>query len=80
MYGLLGLRQTVPQLAIRTEVGVPHDLLDKVAAVRGLAFPELSNAAVKSGLGPLGREYLLAAGGTGYLRLDVAPGPLFPGN
>ena len=41
------------------------------AAQHGLAFPELSNAAVKAGLGPLGREYLLAAGGTGYFRLDV---------
>ncbi len=41
------------------------------AAQHGLAFPELSNAAVKVGLGPLGREYLLSAGGTGYFRLDV---------
>jgi DNA-binding transcriptional LysR family regulator len=123
---LLWLRKTAPQLAIRTEVGFPQDLLDKVAAgvldvaivyapqqrpglrvellieeklvmvttarrprmprpadyvyvdwgpefaaQHGLAFPELSNAAVKAGLGPLGREYLLAAGGTGYFRLDV---------
>lgn len=41
------------------------------AVQHGLAFPELSNAAVKIGLGPLGREYLLKAGGTGYFRLDV---------
>ncbi len=41
------------------------------AMQHGLAFPDLSNAAVKVGLGPLGREYLLKAGGTGYFRLDV---------
>ncbi|MDM0072451.1 LysR family transcriptional regulator [Variovorax sp. J31P207] len=37
----------------------------------GMAFPELSNPGVTAGLGPLGREYLLAAGGAGYFRLDV---------
>jgi len=123
---LLWMRTAAPHLAIRTEVGFPHDLLDKVAsgvldiaiayapqqrpglrvellieeklvmvttaqrprvpkpadyvyvdwgpefaAQHGLAFPELSNAAVMAGLGPLGREYLLAAGGTGYFRHDV---------
>jgi DNA-binding transcriptional LysR family regulator len=123
---LLWMRSAAPQLAIRTEVGFPHDLLDKVAAgvldiaiayapqqrpglrvellieeklvmvtteehprvprpadyvyvdwgpefaaQHGLAYPELSNAAVSAGLGPLGREYLLAAGGTGYFRHDV---------
>ncbi|MET3442991.1 DNA-binding transcriptional LysR family regulator [Variovorax paradoxus] len=123
---LLWMRTAAPHLAIRTEVGFPHDLLDKVAsgvldiaiayapqqrpglrvellieeklvmvttaqrprvpkpadyvyvdwgpefaAQHGLAFPELSNAAVMAGLGPLGREYLLAAGGTGYFRRDV---------
>ena len=123
---LLWMRTAAPQLAIRTEVGFPHDLLGKVAAgvldiaiayapqqrpglrvellieeklvmvttaqhprvprpadyvyvdwgpefaaQHGLAFPELSNAAVSAGLGPLGREFLLAAGGTGYFRHDV---------
>jgi len=84
------LRKTAPQLAVRTEVGFPQDLLDKVAAgvldvaivyapQHGLAFPELSNAAVQAGLGPLGREYLLAAGGTGYFQLDVVRGHLASG-
>jgi DNA-binding transcriptional LysR family regulator len=41
------------------------------ATQHGLAFPELSNAGVRAGLGPLGRQYLLAAGGSGYFRLDV---------
>jgi DNA-binding transcriptional LysR family regulator len=50
------------------------------AAQHGLAFPELSNAAVKAGLGPLGREYLLAAGGTGYFRLDVVRAHLESGH
>jgi DNA-binding transcriptional LysR family regulator len=35
------------------------------------AFPELANAAVSAGLGPLGREYLLQAGGSGYFRQGV---------
>lgn len=123
---LLWMRAAAPHLAIRTEVGFPQDLLDKVAGgvldlaivyapqqrpglriellieeklvmvttskrghaprpadyvyvdwgpefaeQHGLAFPELSNAGVMAGLGPLGREYLLAAGGTGYFRLDM---------
>ena len=41
------------------------------AAQHSLAFPELSSAGVSTTLGPLGREYLLAAGGAGYFRLDV---------
>lgn len=41
------------------------------AAQHNLAFPALSNAAVFAGLGPLGREYLLQAGGAGYFRLNV---------
>jgi hypothetical protein len=39
--------------------------------VLGLPSLELSNAGVSASLGPLGREYLLAAGGAGYSRLDV---------
>jgi DNA-binding transcriptional LysR family regulator len=41
------------------------------AAQHDLAFPELGNAGVIAGLGPLGREYVLAAGGSGYFRLAV---------
>jgi hypothetical protein len=41
------------------------------AAQHQLAFPELSNAGTFAGLGPLGREYLLEAGGSGYFRLNV---------
>jgi DNA-binding transcriptional LysR family regulator len=41
------------------------------AAQHNLAFPQLSNAATFVGLGPLGREYLLGAGGSGYFRLSV---------
>ena len=37
----------------------------------GLAFPALSNAPVRAGLGPMGLEYILAAGGTGYFRQEV---------
>lgn len=123
---MLEMKAKSPRLGIRTEVGVPSELLDKVAAglldiaivyapqqrpglriellieeklvmvttakrpkaptpldyvyvdwgpefakQHGLAFPELSHPAVMAGLGPLGRQYLLAAGGTGYFRLDV---------
>ena len=131
---MLWMRAAAPELAIRTTVGFPQDLLDKVAvgvldlaivyapqqrpglriellieeklvmvstsrrgaeplaadyvyvdwgsefaAQHGLAFPELSNASVVAGLGPLGREYLLAAGGTGYFRLDVVRSHLASG-
>jgi DNA-binding transcriptional LysR family regulator len=41
------------------------------ATQHNLAFPELSNAPVLVGLGPLGREYLLEAGGSGYFRLNI---------
>lgn len=41
------------------------------AARHNLAFPELSNAATFVGLGPLGLQYILDAGGSGYFRLNV---------
>jgi DNA-binding transcriptional LysR family regulator len=123
---LLWMRTEAPQLALRTEVGFPADLIDRVAsgmldlavvyapqqrpglriellieeklvlvtthkrgrkpnpddyvyvdwgpefaAQHSLGFPELGNPAVMAGLGPLGREYVLAAGGSGYFRLAV---------
>lgn len=123
---LLWMRTAAPQLALRTEVGVPDDLIERVAsgmldiavvyaprqrpglrielliedklvlvttrkrgrkpnpddyvyvdwgpefaAQHALAFPELSNAGITAGLGPLGREYVVAAGGSGYFRLAV---------
>lgn len=123
---LLWMRDSAPRLALRTEVGFPADLIERVAAgmldiavvyapqqrpglriellieeklvlvttrERGqaldpadyvyvdwgadfatqhnLAFPDLGNAGVIAGLGPLGREYVLAAGGSGYFRLAV---------
>ncbi|HYC36158.1 MAG TPA: LysR family transcriptional regulator [Usitatibacter sp.] len=43
------------------EFAVQHDL----------AHPELANAAVFAGLGPMGREYILEAGGAGYFRESV---------
>jgi DNA-binding transcriptional LysR family regulator len=42
------------------------------AEQHSLAFPELAGAAVSANLGPLGLDYLLAAGGTGYFRQSVA--------
>ena len=123
---LLWMRRAAPQLALRTEVGLPESLLNQVAAgiidiavvyapqqrpglriellieeklvlvstsrrgrtprptdyvfvdwgpefavQHNLAFPGLSSAGVSVGLGPLGREYLLEAGGSGYFRLSV---------
>lgn len=41
------------------------------AAQHSLAYPALANAAVFAGLGPLGREYILQAGGSGYFRESV---------
>ena len=123
---LLWMRSEAPQLALRTEVGFPSDLVERVAsgmldiavvyappqkpglriellieeklvlvttrkrgheldpadyvyvdwgpefaAQHSLAFPHLNNVGVMAGLGPLGREYVLAAGGSGYFRLAV---------
>lgn len=41
------------------------------AAQHNLAFPDLAHASVFVGLGPLGRAYLLKAGGSGYFRLSA---------
>lgn len=128
---LLRMRTEAPQLALRTQVGFPQDLVEQVmagaldiavvyappqrpglriellieeklvlvttrrrgraidpddyvyvdwgpefAAQHALAFPDLANAGVIAGLGPLGREYILAAGGSGYIRLAVVRGHL----
>jgi DNA-binding transcriptional LysR family regulator len=40
-------------------------------ARHNLAFPELANAGTFVGLGPLGLQYILEAGGSGYFRLKV---------
>lgn len=50
------------------------------AAQHNLAFPELSSAGVFAGLGPLGRAYLLQAGGSGYFRLSVVRDDLESGH
>lgn len=42
------------------------------SAQHSLAFPELSSVGVSSSLGPLGLEYLLAVGGAGFFRQNVA--------
>lgn len=41
------------------------------AARHNLAFPELANAGTFVGLGPLGLQYVLRAGGSGYFRANV---------
>lgn len=41
------------------------------AARHNLAYPELSNAGTFVGLGPLGLQYILDVGGSGYFRLNV---------
>lgn len=124
---LLWMRKNAPDLALRTEVGLADDLLERVAhgtldiviayaprqrpglrvellieeklvlvstspggqvpqaadyvyvdwgrefaAQHSLAFPDLSSVGVSSSLGPLGLEYLLAVGGAGYFRQNVA--------
>ncbi|SEL86279.1 DNA-binding transcriptional regulator, LysR family [Roseateles sp. YR242] len=122
---LLWMRTSAPHLALRTEVGISGDLIERVASgtldvavvyapqlrpglriellleerlvlvtthpdgeldpkdyvyvdwgpefaeQHGLAFPHLVNAGISAGLGPLGREYVLTAGGSGYFRLAV---------
>jgi len=42
------------------------------AMQHSLAFPELTSAPVSANLGPLGLGYLLAAGGAGYFRQNIA--------
>lgn len=41
------------------------------SARHNLAFPELANVGTFIGLGPLGLQYILKAGGSGYFRLKV---------
>lgn len=41
------------------------------AAQHHLAFPELAGAATAVGLGPLGLDYILEAGGSGYFRVSA---------
>jgi DNA-binding transcriptional LysR family regulator len=57
--------------ALRESDHVFVDWGPEFAAQHNLAFPELSNAGIFISLGPLGREYLLEAGGHGYFRLNV---------
>jgi DNA-binding transcriptional LysR family regulator len=126
---LVWMRRAAPQLALRTQVGLPEGLMTQVsagvldiavlyapqhrpgltiellmkeklvlvttarrkgapasgdyvyvdwgadfAAHHNLAFPELSNPGTYVSLGPLGLQYILKAGGSGYFRHQaVAP-------
>jgi DNA-binding transcriptional LysR family regulator len=42
------------------------------AAHHGLNFPQFSNPGLSIGLGPLGLDYIVQVGGTGYFRKRVA--------
>ncbi len=58
----------------QTQRPTDHVFVDwgpEFAAQHNLAFPGLSNSGVFVSLGPLGREYLIEAGGYGYFRLNV---------
>lgn len=123
---LIWMKESAPRLAVRTQVGVPEDLMTQVAggildiavmyapqhrpglkidllmeeklvlvttarrrqALRSseyvfvdwgpefsahhkLTLPELSNPGTFIGLGPLGLEYILKVGGSGYFRLHA---------
>ncbi len=125
---LLWMRRSTPQLALRTQVGLPEGLMNQVsegildlavlyapqhrlglkvellmkeklvlvttakgkkepggdyvyvdwgpefAAQHNLSFPERANPGTFVGLGPLGLQYILKAGGSGYFRANaVAP-------
>ncbi|MBB3193081.1 LysR family transcriptional regulator [Roseateles terrae] len=67
----LVLVTTREDATLRPEEYVYVDWGPEFAAQHGLAFPHLVNAGISVGLGPLGREYVLAAGGTAYFRLQV---------
>lgn len=62
---------TAPRKAPTPADYVYVDWGPEFAAQHGMAFPELSSAGVTASLGPLGLEYVLAAGGAGYFRLAV---------
>ena len=62
-----GRRSSTPQRDSYVQV----DWGPEFAAQHSLAFPGLANPAIFAGLGPLGREYILAAGGPGYFRQSV---------
>jgi len=62
-----GRSGTAPQAASYVHV----DWGPEFAAQHNLAFPALANAATFVGLGLLGREYILEAGGSGYFRESV---------
>jgi len=126
---LVWMRRSAPQLALRTQVGLPEALMTQIgegvidiavlyapqhrrglkiellmheklvlvttarrktgsragdyvlvdwgrdfAAQHSLSFPDLANAGTYVGLGPLGLQYILKAGGSGYFRQQaVAP-------
>jgi hypothetical protein len=55
----------------RPDIYIYLDWGSEFALQHGMAFADLSNSGVTVGLGPLGLDYLLAAGGAGYFRLDV---------
>jgi LysR family transcriptional regulator, flagellar master operon regulator len=124
---LIWMRRSAPQLALRTQVGLPEGLMDQIsegvldiavlyapqyrrglkiellmkeklvlvttarrkgaprsgdyvyvdwgpdfAAQHNLSYPELSNPGTYVGLGPLGLQYILKAGGSGYFRQHAA--------
>jgi DNA-binding transcriptional LysR family regulator len=124
---LVWMRRSAPQLAVRTQVGLPESLMNQVAegvidiavlyapqhrpglkieklteeklvlvaaerrkgarrsgdyvyvdwgpefaAQHNLSFPELANPGTYVGLGPLGLQFILKAGGSGYFRLNAA--------
>lgn len=70
----LVLVTTSPRRAIAPESYVYVDWGPEFAAQHALAFPQWSGAAVSASLGPLGLEYVLAAGGAGYFRQQAVRG------
>ena len=73
------MRTLAPHLATtakRARAPKPADCVcvdwgPEFAAQHGMAFPDLTNAGLCAGLGPLGLGYVFAAGGSGYFRLDA---------
>ncbi len=56
---------------LRSDDYVFVDWGPEFAAQHNLTFPDWSNPGMFVGLGPLGLEYILRAGGSGYFRLHV---------
>ncbi len=68
---LVLVRTTPADQPLRPEDHVHVDWGDEFNASYSAAFPDMPNAVVSIGYGPLALDYILATGGSGYFRMGV---------